>query len=94
VATEPPMDLISKLIPPYCLVWCSLNKAVSLSVKWRRPRSITDRFQVCHANGCGLRFTSQLCTLRFHNHDCLHISICGTSFFYFFQNLPNFSFRG
>jgi len=23
VAMEPPMDLISKLIPPYCLAWCS-----------------------------------------------------------------------
>jgi len=66
VAMEPPIDLlISKLIPPYHFVWHSSNKAVSLSVEQHQPLNIADRFQVCHANGCG--FTSQLGTLRFHN---------------------------
>jgi len=53
--TELPMDLfISKLIPPYCLVWHSSNKAVSLSLKRHRPGSITDiTSQVYHANSCG-----------------------------------------
>jgi len=40
VDTEPPIDLISKLIPLYCLAWHSLNKAVSLSLKWHRPDSV------------------------------------------------------
>jgi len=34
------------------------------------------------ANGSG--FTSQLCTLYFHNSDCLHVSIRGTSIFFTF----------
>jgi len=40
---KPPMDLlILKLIPPYHPAWRGSNKAVSLSVKWRRPHSVTD----------------------------------------------------
>jgi len=55
VATEPPMDLlISKLVSPYRLAWHSLNKAVSLSLQRCWPGSVTDTFQVCHANGSGL----------------------------------------
>jgi len=38
-ATEPPMRLISKLIPPYRLVWCGSNKAVSLSLKRQHQRN-------------------------------------------------------
>jgi len=66
VATESPMDLlISKLIAPYHLPWRGSNIAVSLSLTCRHPGSITDKFQLCHANDCG--FTSHLCALCFRN---------------------------
>ena len=38
----------------------------------------TDKFQVCHANGC--QFSSHLGVFHFRNSDCLHVSIRGTSF--------------
>jgi len=74
VAPEPGMHLpVSKLIQPYRLAQCSSNKAVSLSLNRHGSGSLTDRFQVCHANGWGL--ASQLGSLHFHNShsDCLHI---------------------
>ena len=93
VATEPPMDLlISKLIAPYHLAWRGSKKGVSLSLNYCHPSSITGKFQVCYANGCG--FTSHLCALHFHNRDCLHVSIYVTSFSLLFQNFSNFLFRG
>ena len=49
------------------------------------PSSITDRFQVCHANGYG--FASHLGAVRFCNSDCLHVSIRGTSFSLLFSKL-------
>jgi len=52
VAPEPGMHLpVSKLIQPYRLAQCSSNKAVSLSLNRHGSGSLTDRFQVCHANG-------------------------------------------
>jgi len=97
VATEPPMDLlISKLVSPYRLAWHSLNKAVSLSLQRCWPGSVTDTFQVCHANGSG--FVSHLDALCFCNSDCLHVSIHVDSwdqfFFTFVKTFPNFCFWG
>ena len=65
VAMEPSMDLpISKFIRPYHLAWRSSNKAVTLSLNWHWSGSLTDRFQICHANGWV--FASWLRTLCFH----------------------------
>jgi len=75
--------LISKLIPPYHLAWCSLNKAVSLSLKHRRPSSVTDVSQVCCADG--FRFASHLGTLRFRSSDCLRFNSWCQFFFTFFK---------
>jgi len=78
VATEPPVDLpVSKLIQPSHLTWCSSNKAVSLSFNRHRSGSLWDTFQVYHVNSS--RFASWLGAKCFRN-DCLHVSICGTSF--------------
>jgi len=44
---------ISKLIAKYQLAWHSWNEAVSLSLMCRCPDCATDKFQGCHANGCG-----------------------------------------
>jgi len=42
---------------PYCLAWCSSNKAVSLSFDWHRSGSPMGRFQVCRANGVSVRLS-------------------------------------
>jgi len=68
-----------------------MNKAVSLSLEQRRPDSIMDMSQFCHADGC--EFASHLSALRFRNSDCLHISVRGTSLSLLFLNIPNFSVR-
>ena len=61
VAADPTMDLlISKFIASYHLAWCGSNKAISLSLMYHHPGSITDKFQLRHANGCG--FASHLHT--------------------------------
>ena len=86
VAKEPPMDLlISKLIGPHHLAWSSSNKSVSLSLKRRHPSRVADTFWVSCANG--FQFASRLGDLRFHNSDCLHVSIHGTSFSLLFSKL-------
>jgi len=89
---HPWIFLISTLIPPSHLTWFSSNKVVSLSLKWRHPCSITHRFQVCHANGCG--FTSHLVA------SCVFVIVTAYTFqfrrsvfLYIFQNFPNFCFR-
>jgi len=43
------------------------------------------KFQLYHANGCG--FASHLGAYSFHNSDCLHVSIRGTSFLLLFSKL-------
>jgi len=74
VATEPLVDLpVSKLIRPSRLAWRGSNKVVSLSFNWHWIGSLRDRFQLYHVDDSG--FTSQLGALRFHNSDCLHVSI-------------------
>jgi len=52
---------------------------------------MADMFQLCLASDC--RFASYLGTLHFCNSDCLHISICGTSFsfFTFFNTFQTFA---
>jgi len=76
------MDLIiSKLIPPYRIPRRGLNEVVSLLLNPCRPGSLSVRFQVYYASGCG--FASDLVdALRFCNSDCLHASIRGTSFYF------------
>ena len=86
VATEPLMDLpISRLIRPYCLAWRGSNKAVTLSLNWHWSGSLTDRYQVCRANGwegSPLDLVPYLFV-----RECLHVSISGTSFSSLFSKL-------
>jgi len=91
VTMEPPVDLISKVIPPFRFAWRGSNKAVTMSLNWCQSGNIMDTSQVCHASCCGI--ASHLCTLRFCNSDCFGtFEFVGPVFLYFFQNFPNFCF--
>jgi len=83
-----------------------LNKAVSLSFKRHRSDSVTDRFQVCHANREGSPLNLALC--MFVNNQLISKSTPyeppvafqikpytgGTDTINQSSNFPNFCFRG
>jgi len=73
--------------------WSVCHSISGMVSQYSIGNSVVDVFKVCCVN-TSFQFTSHLGTLRFHSSDWLHISIHGARFFNFFQNLPNFWFRG
>ena len=58
-------------------------------------KTVMDKFQVYHANGCGFAFYFHAICYCFHNLvTACTFQFVGPVFLYFFKNFPNFCFGG